>query len=137
MKSRINPYDLASTYVRLRSDTSVEPLVVDETFWQRLSEGKLGTFRNEFLVSMHEFDSDWSMWEMHPNGDEIVCLIEGGVTFVLEADDQYIEVELQNSGSYIVVPKGAWHTARANVPSRMLFITAGEDTQHRDVSSVN
>jgi hypothetical protein len=54
-------------------------------------------------VTSHAFDTDWPLWAMHPNGDEIVCL-----------------------------PKGTWHTAKARAASHMLFITAGEGTQHRD-----
>ncbi len=34
-------------------------------------------------------------------------------------------------GSFVLVPKGTWHTARTGVESRLLFITAGEGTMHR------
>lgn len=106
---------------------------MDEGFWERLASGELGTFRNEYLVSCHAFDSDWSSWEMHPKGDEIVCLLEGAVTFLLEEGGETRRVALEESGAFVVVPKGTWHTARVSAPSRMLFITAGEGTQHRAV----
>jgi mannose-6-phosphate isomerase-like protein (cupin superfamily) len=125
------PLDLASTFLRLRSDASVEPLPVDATFWQRLASGQLGTFHHEFLVTTHAFDTDWPMWEMHPNGDEVVCLLSGAATFVLERDDAHQTIDLDRAGSYVIVPKGTWHTARARAASTMLFITAGEGTQHR------
>ena len=123
--------DFASTFLLLRPDAAVEPLTVDSTFWQRLMSGKLGDFHNEFLVASSECKADWPMWEMHPNGDEIVCLLSGAVTFLLEQADGTREVELSESGSYVLVPKGTWHTARTRIPSRMLFITPGEGTQHR------
>ena len=123
--------DLSSTFLRLRSDASVEPLPVDATFWQRLSSGQLGTFHHEFLVTTHAFDKDWPMWEMHPNGDEVVCLLSGAATFVLERDGAHHTIDLDTPGSYAIVPKGTWHTARARAASNMLFITAGEGTQHR------
>jgi mannose-6-phosphate isomerase-like protein (cupin superfamily) len=94
--------------------------------------GELGDFHNEYLVTSYTFEADWTSWEMHPNGDEIVCLISGAVTFVLEHDGAQRAVELTASGSYLLVPKGTWHTARVSAPSRMLFITAGEGTQHRE-----
>lgn len=125
-------HDLFSTYVRLRRDASVEPLPVDDTFWQRISSGELGSFHNEYLVSGYVFDVDWPMWEMHPNGDEIVCLLSGAVTLVLECEDGQRDIELTGSGTFVVIPKGTWHTARVSEPSRMLFITAGEGTQHRE-----
>jgi mannose-6-phosphate isomerase-like protein (cupin superfamily) len=123
--------NLASTYVRLRNDVTAELLTVDATFWERISTGQLGSFHNEYLVTMHSLKSDWDMWEMHPNGDEIVCLLSGSVTFVFDQGKEHKEISLTKSGDYAVVPKGAWHTARTTVESTMLFITAGEGTEHR------
>mgnify|MGYP001058085260 CR=1 FL=1 len=128
------PYHLMSAFLRLRPDASVEPLVVDDTFWQRISAGQLGSFHNEYVVSWYAFDSDWPMWEMHPNGDEVVCLISGAVTFVMERETGLQTVDLTESGAFVVVPRGTWHTARVRAPSRALFITPGEGTQHRPVS---
>ena len=132
MSSPTAPHNLSSTYLRLRSDVTVEPLPVDDGFWQRLMSGDLGTFRNEYLVTTHVFDGDWSTWEMHPNGDEVVCLLDGAVTFILEENGARRTVELAESGAFVVVPKGTWHTARVSARARMLFITAGEGTQHRE-----
>ncbi|HET7570527.1 MAG TPA: cupin [Gammaproteobacteria bacterium] len=133
MKAETNPYNLASTYLRLRSDVSVEPLEVDEAFWRTIAAGDLGSFHNEFLVTSHTMKSDWDHWEMHPHGDEIVCLLDGNVTFLLEEGDGVSTVELKEGGAFAIVPTGTWHTAKVKTPSRMLFITAGEGTQHRPV----
>ncbi len=127
--------NLASTFLRLRPDASVEPLPVDDSFWRRLTAGELGDFHNEYLVALHAFDSDWPTWEMHPNGDELVCLLEGAVTFVLETADGNRAVELDRSGAFVLVPRGTWHTARVTKPARMLFITAGEGTEHRETKA--
>jgi mannose-6-phosphate isomerase-like protein (cupin superfamily) len=129
------PFDLSATYLRLRPDASVEPLAVDATFWQRIGAGELGTFHNEYLVAVHAFDADWRVWEMHPNGDEVVCLLSGTATFVLEEQGGRREVALEQSGSYVIVPKGTWHTARTKGPCRLIFITAGEGTAHREVDA--
>jgi quercetin dioxygenase-like cupin family protein len=131
MTSAVGPYGLGSTFLRLRPDATVEPLQVDETFWSRISSGELGSFHNEYLVAYFEFDRDWSTWERHPNGDEIVCLIAGTVTFVLDEGAEHREIELDRSGAYVIVPKGTWHTAKTTTSARMLFITAGEGTQIR------
>ena len=82
----------------------------------------------------HAFETDWSIWEMHPKGDEIVCLLSGSVTFILEHEGGTQAIEPTESGSYVIVPKGTWHTAKARDPCRMLFITAGEGTEHREVT---
>jgi mannose-6-phosphate isomerase-like protein (cupin superfamily) len=129
MSSR--PTHLASTHVRLRSDGSAELLAVDVTFWQRLARGELGSFAGESLAALHDVDTDWPNWEMHPKGDELVCLLSGAVTFVLEEAGGPRTVELRQSGELLLVPRGVWHTARVRAPARLLFVTPGEGTQHR------
>lgn len=136
MASKGAPH-LTSTFVRLRGDGSAEPLPVDDSFWQRLASGQLGTFRDEYLVSCYTFDTDWTSWEMHPEGDEIVCLLSGSVTFVLEEERGNREIVLDRPNAFTIVPRGTWHTAKVHEPSSMLFITPGEDTQHRGVEEVN
>jgi mannose-6-phosphate isomerase-like protein (cupin superfamily) len=131
MMVQSGPLEFSSTYLRLRADASVEPLPVDNTFWQRIMSGQLGDFHHEFLIAGSTFDRDWATWEMHPNGDEIVCLLFGAVTFLLEEALGTKEIELKDSGAYVVIPKGTWHTARTPGQCRMLFITPGEGTQHR------
>ena len=130
--SAIEGMNLQSTFLRLRNDASVEPLPVDDTFWERIMGGKLGSFHNEYLVASFTHEADWPIWEMHPNGDEIVCLIDGAVTFVLEVDGGRREIELDEPMSFVFVPRGTWHTARIRARSQMLFITPGEGTQHRE-----
>jgi mannose-6-phosphate isomerase-like protein (cupin superfamily) len=125
------PFNLATTYLRLRNDASIEPLPVNAEFWPRLMTGALGTFHHEYLVTMYEYAADWPNWEMHPNGDEIVCLLEGRVTFVLERDGSEQHLELAEPGAYVLVPRGTWHTAKTSTRCRMLFVTAGEGTEHR------
>lgn len=134
MPPQTGPFHLSSTFLRLRSDVSAEPLSVDSTFWQRLSAGELGDFHHEYLVTMHAYDRDWPMWEMHPNGDEIVCSLSGTAVFILETQNGPKRIELNEPGSYVIVPRGTWHTAKASGPCSLLFITAGEGTQHRSVS---
>ena len=82
----MNPLSLSSTYLRLRPDSSIEPLPV-EGFWPRLMSGELGDFHNEYLVTSAQYAADWPAWEMHPHGEEIVCLLSGAARMVLEAAD--------------------------------------------------
>ena len=125
------PYALSATYLRLRPDTSIEPLHVGNDFWQRIMGGKLGDFHHEYLVITTSFDKNWPTWEMHPNGDEVVMLLDGSTTMVLEIDGAEKLVELNERCAYVVVPRGTWHTSRTRTACRMLFITAGEGTQIR------
>lgn len=133
MSREAGPFHLDSTYFRLRPDASAQPLPVGESFWQELSSGVLGDFHNEYLVTTHSFSENWPMWEMHPNGDEIVVLLSGSVDFILEKKTGNRVMPLRDCGGWVLVPSGMWHTAKVNAPSTMLFITAGEGTQHRQV----
>jgi mannose-6-phosphate isomerase-like protein (cupin superfamily) len=124
--------DIQSTYLRLRPDSSIEKLPVDASFWPRLMAGQLGDFHHEYLVTCYTYSSDWPSWEIHPNGDEIVMLISGRATMILESrDGQHEPVELEGPGSFAFVPRGTWHTAKTREACTMLFITAGEGTRNR------
>lgn len=122
---------LHTTFLRLGRDSSIEKLPVDG-FWPRLMRGELGDFHGEYLVTTSQYSADWPSWEMHPNGDEVVCLLAGAARMILEAPDgSRSEIALETAGSFAFIPRGSWHTARISTACTMLFITAGEGTTHR------
>lgn len=127
------PFNIATTYARIKPDASAEAIPVSDTFWQDLSNGAFGSFENEFLVTTQSFTQNWPVWEMHPQGEEIIILLIGNVDLILEKKTGNKVVCLQQQGDWLMVPKGVWHTAHANAPSTVLFITAGEGTLHRQV----
>jgi uncharacterized cupin superfamily protein len=127
-------FNLNTDYLRLRPDCTVEPLPVRDDFWPRLMAGKLGVFHNEYLVSTATYDKDWTSWERHPAGDEIVCLLSGSLTMLLERPEGVVSVALSEAGDYVRVPANTWHTAKTSTPAGMLFFTAGEGTDHRPVA---
>jgi len=127
--------NLTTTFLRLRPDSAIEKLPFDETFWPRLMDGKLGNFHHEYMVTTSTFKSDWASWERHPMGDEIVCLLSGEVTLVLELAGGNDEVHLSRLGDFAFIPRGTWHTAKTSVDTTMLFITAGEGTEGRPAGS--
>lgn len=126
----MSPLDLAKTFAVLQPDQSVALVDVTPTVYEELDR-RFDNFKGRVLVSTFSFDKDWPTWERHPAGDEIVCLLYGDVTLVLEAQGGPQLVHLKDSGTYAVVPKGTWHTARTRIPTRMLFITPGEGTENR------
>ena len=121
--------DLSRTFAVLQPDQSVELVAVTPTVYEELDR-RFEHFKGRVLVSLYAFDADWPGWERHPAGDELVCLLEGEATFELEGRES---VRLTRPGTYVVVPKGVWHTAHTTVPTRMLFVTPGEGTEHRPV----
>jgi len=133
MSTNPGPFQMSDSYARLRPDASAEPIAVDAGFWQDLAAGSFGDFHNEYLVTTQSFSSNWPMWEMHPRGDEVVVLISGSIDFILEKKSGNKTLPLREVGSWVLVPRGLWHTARVNMPSIVLFITAGEGTLHRQI----
>ncbi|MES2623721.1 MAG: cupin domain-containing protein [Pseudomonadota bacterium] len=125
------PLQVATTHLRLKPDGRAEPLTVSPAFWPDIIAGKLGTFHNEYLVTTANFTENWTSWEIHPNGDEIVILMSGAMDFILDTPDGEQMCSVRNAGEYIFVTKGVWHTANVVKPSTMLFITAGEGTRNR------
>jgi mannose-6-phosphate isomerase-like protein (cupin superfamily) len=126
----MNALDLASTFIVLQPDQSAVPVAVTPTIWQELDR-RFEDFKGRALVSCFTFDSDWDTWEMHPAGDELVCLLSGRASF--EFEGRGIVAELSEPGTFVIVPKGTWHTAHTNVPTKMLFVTPGEGTKNKDL----
>lgn len=83
------------------------------------------------LVNLHSFTEPWSMWEMHPHGDEVVLCISGEMTLHQEMADGSTESIRLTAGTYAINPRGIWHTADTGTETTALFITAGEDTAHK------
>jgi mannose-6-phosphate isomerase-like protein (cupin superfamily) len=121
-------FDLADTYVQLDDGPAAVAVEVDADFWERidrrpeLHRGRLvGTFHNA---------ADWNVWEMHPAGDEVVCLLSGAIDVVFEEENGERTVELV-AGETCIVPRGVWHSANVRTPGDTLHITRGAGTQHR------
>lgn len=123
-----------STYVHLGEDGAATPIPVTDAFWSDLAGGKLPEVERGRLVTQFSFAEDWSSWEVHPEGEELVLLLSGSTDFILDQDGAETTIELRIPGAFALVPRGAWHRARAHAPTTMLFITAGRGTQHRPVT---
>ncbi|HEY9831529.1 MAG TPA: hypothetical protein V6D26_13175 [Stenomitos sp.] len=132
MSGEIDRFSLSSTYVVLEDNGDAIPVAVSDCFFEQL-ESKFGDFKGKRLISHFTFDKDWDVWEMHPAGEEFVCLLSGQVDLILEQDGVEHTVQLSTPGSYVLVPRGIWHTAKVYTPSSMLFITPGERTQNRSL----
>jgi quercetin dioxygenase-like cupin family protein len=83
------------------------------------------------LVASYTFTESWPMWEMHPNGAEVVACTAGRMTLHQELADGTANSVTLEPGQYAINPPGAWHTADIHDEATALFITAGIGTQHR------
>ena len=118
-------------FIVIRPDLGATIEKSDATLYPRLDR-RYGGFRDHVLVSCHAFDEDWKSWENHPHGDEIVILLSGEVTFVLQRESGTESIRLQDEGGYLVVPSNVWHTAKTDGGAKLLCVTPGEGTRHRE-----
>lgn len=121
--------DPEQTYLQLAPDGSTTALPGGEAFWAR-PEAEIDAAHQHWLVSEFTCSADWPNWEMHPEGDELVYLLSGAATLLLQAPEGVQAVVLAGRAA-VRVPRGVWHTADVAQPSRLLHITRGVGTQHR------
>ena len=123
--------NLAETYLLLDPEGGIKSIEGGDRFWS-LSEDELDKIAEDWLVTEFEFTENWTSWEMHPNGEEIVYLLSGAMDLILDTGDRQKTIELRGKG-LVVIPRQTWHTAKVFEPSNMLVITLGKETQVRQV----
>jgi quercetin dioxygenase-like cupin family protein len=72
--------------------------------------------------------------EMHPDGDEFVCVLAGSVSVTSDSASEPITL---GPGEACVIPRGEWHRVHLLEPTRLLHITPGPRGAHRPVSAVD
>jgi len=121
------PHDLNAVRFILGPDGSGRNKTVGPEFYAELG-AEYPDFSGHVLIQSFTFDERWPTWEVHPRGDEWVYLLEGDTDFIFWQDGDERTVRVDRPGSYVVVPRGTWHTARPHAPTTMLFVTPGEGT---------
>lgn len=79
----------------------------------------LAPYRDGNIYSA-KFSGD-AAWERHPNGDELVQIVDGSTTLHLITDEGPETHEL-SAGMVVVVPQNAWH--RFHAPKGVSIVTA-------------
>ncbi len=94
---------------------------LSEMEFQELStfnEGSSGVFWGEA--------SDWSPWEMHPDCDELLHVIDGAIKLeVLPFEGEDITVVSLKTGDFSHIPRGQWHRQKLLVKTKEFYLTPG------------
>ena len=132
MVSSPSTFDLINTYVHLKDGADAVPVAVGDDFWATID--KRTELQSGRLVTLFHIQStdEWVHWEMHPAGDEIVCLLSGAIDLILQEGECERILELRSRAAGII-PRGVWHRAIVHTPSDVLFITRGAGTQLRPI----
>ncbi len=107
-----------------------QPTITDLSWYLDYTERNAEDGIDGRLVSMVTFEEPWTVWEMHPNGHEVVLCTDGEIVLLQEIDDEVVETVLC-SGDYAINSPGVWHTADVDEAATAVFITAGVGTRHR------
>ncbi len=118
--------DLQTTYLSLDGKGRIATHPAND-FWQTIGSN---TSLLPTLIVTSESKADWPHWEMHPEGEEIIILLEGAMTMVLDRGDTEEKFALE-PGKTFIVPRSVFHRALVARPSKFIGITCGAGTEHR------
>jgi len=121
--------DPFATFVHLHAGGEVTTPPRTPTFWRDLvaadGDRVVGAVRGRDASAFHPDEC-----EMHPHGDELLCLLAGAIDVVLEepAGDRAVPLK---AGEMFVVPRGVWHRIVLHEPADVLFVTPPKGTELR------
>jgi len=124
---------LASDYIHLGPGATAiaQPPFTDGSWYQGYGERHDADGADGRLVSLYHFTENWTQWEMHPEGEEVVLCTAGSLTLHQQfADGSQASVTI-GPGEYVINPRGCWHTADVSGAATAVFITPGLGTQGR------
>ncbi|MER7667263.1 cupin domain-containing protein [Kitasatospora sp. NPDC096128] len=119
------PIDLFASALHFHPDGDVRAVErqmtsSDSGAWQ------IATFHVETDADVHA-----DHWEMHPQAEEAVCCLTGGVRLYFRSDRPGgVEdmVRLQ-AGTAVIVPRGRWHRLELDTASDLMSITLRHGTR--------
>lgn len=88
----------------------------------------LGLF-DSGCVSLGKFSGE-TPWELHPDGDEFIFILDGKLIVTLLDTDNSQEI-IVNQGNSCIIRRNVWHRNRADSPVTLLAVMA---SQHGGVS---
>ena len=125
------PLDLRRSYVSITDGGSATAVEVTPDFWPELISGQrtIGTW----LMGVNHRVTAPLVWDLHPDGECVVCLLSGAVDIVVLDGDREHVIKLLAPGAGCVVPRGTWHRQIIREEADVMFLTAGRDTRQRPV----
>ncbi len=126
-------YDLSKTPIHLGDEDTALPIGdfnFDGESFMAYIEGHCQSNPGR-LMMIESTPASWATWERHPQGAEIVFVLEGSGSFFQELEDGSVtEIPVQ-PGAAVINPPGVWHTADITEPMRAIYITPCPDTDHK------
>lgn len=123
-------WDLENTYLSLDGAGGVKAMPGGDAFWASIDRNPdLGPI----LVAAFGGEGDWPHWEMHPEGEEVLILLEGEMGIIFEDAGGAETRHAMRAGSTLVVPRGVWHRGVDQAGVKLMAMTWGAGTSHKPV----
>lgn len=125
----IQSFPLCGTALHVTADCSATVLR-GEDLGARLRRLPDGLLLGAFQISC-DVDTHPQMWEMHPEGDEILVMLTGALEVAYTGEHGSGTCSLEaNHG--IAMPRGVWHRLELRQPGVLLTLTPLQGTRHSD-----
>ncbi|MFD9634855.1 cupin domain-containing protein [Streptomyces violascens] len=113
------PIDLFTSFIHLGDGGQVHP--EPQVFKDSGRDGwHLMTFHVETDADVHA-----DHWEVHPEAEELVTCLTGGIRLYFRPErqgEQEEETKL-TPGAAVIVPRGRWHRIELDAPSDIMSVT--------------
>lgn len=124
-------WDLENIYLALDGAGGVKTLPVGPDFWATVDSNP---DVDRILVAAFGGEGDWPHWEMHPEGEEVLILLEGEMGMIFEGADGAETLHPMRAGSTLVVPRGVWHRGVDQQGVKLMAMTWGAGTTHKPIA---
>jgi mannose-6-phosphate isomerase-like protein (cupin superfamily) len=121
--STLTAHDLRTALSGL-SELAVSPSTTEEEAGAAVRELAL---LNQCVLGLTRF-SGRTPWERHPDGDELLHVLDGEVEITVLTDDGPVDVHM-GTGSVFVCPRGLWHCQRSPTGATLLFATPARGSE--------
>ncbi|MGW1177424.1 cupin [Kitasatospora sp. NPDC002543] len=98
---------------------------------RRMAGGDAGVWQIATFHVESDADVHADHWEMHPEAEEAVCCLAGGVRLHLRPVEPGAaeSVVRLTAGTAAIVPRGRWHRLELDAPSDLMSITLRSGTR--------
>ncbi|SEE46184.1 Cupin domain-containing protein [Streptomyces sp. 2112.3] len=113
----VTPIDLFASFIHLRPDGQAR---AEQPVFDTERDGwQLMTFHVESDADLHA-----DHWEVHPEAEELVACLSGGIRLVLRPERPGDEEEIKlPAGTAAIVPRGQWHRLALDAPGDIISLT--------------
>ncbi|CAL9593260.1 hypothetical protein SUDANB145_05269 [Streptomyces sp. enrichment culture] len=122
---KTTPVDLFASALHFHPDGDVRAVE------RQMTSSDSGAWQIATFHVVTDADVHADHWEMHPEAEEAVCCLAGGVRLYFRPDgpgDPEDMVRLQE-GTAVIVPRGRWHRLALDTPSDLMSITLRNGTR--------